>query len=92
MFLTLIIGFGKSADHSLALLRATAELAAAGYPLLIGVSNKSFFGKRFGLALGERVEAGIAAAVACVLQGARIVRTHDVLATVRAVRVAEAFL
>jgi dihydropteroate synthase len=86
------IGFGKSADHSIALLRATGELAAAGYPLLIGVSKKSLFGTRFGLALEERVEAGIAAAVATVLKGARIVRTHDVLATVRALRVAESLL
>ncbi len=86
------IGFGKSAEHSLALLRGTADLAAAGYPVLIGVSKKSLFGKAFGLALEDRVEAGLAAAVACVLRGARIVRTHDVRATVRALRVAEALL
>ena len=68
------------------------DLAAAGYPVLIGVSRKSLFGELFGLALEERVEAGLAAAVACVLRGARIVRTHDVRATARALRVAEALL
>ncbi len=86
------IGFGKAAAHSLALLRGTEDLASAGYPVLIGVSKKSLFGARFGLALEDRVEAGIAAAVACVLRGARIIRTHDVRATARALRVAEALL
>ena len=86
------IGFGKAAEHSMALLRGTGELAAAGYPILVGVSNKSVFGKLFGLALEDRLEAGLAAAVACVLRGARIVRTHDVRATARALRVAEAML
>jgi len=86
------IGFGKSAEHSLALLRGTGDLASAGYPVLVGVSNKSLFGGLFGLALEERAEAGLAAAVACVLRGARIVRTHDVRGTARALRVAEAML
>ena len=86
------IGFGKAAEHSLALLRGTGDLAAAGYPILVGVSNKSLFGALFGLALEDRAEAGLAAAVACVLRGARIVRTHDVRATARALRVAEALL
>jgi len=86
------IGFGKAAEHSLALLRGTGELAAAGYPILVGVSNKSLFGALFGLALEDRAEAGLAAAVACVLRGARIVRTHEVRATMRALRVAEALL
>ncbi|MEP7028911.1 MAG: dihydropteroate synthase [Candidatus Eisenbacteria bacterium] len=86
------IGFGKAAAHSLLLLRGTAELAAAGYPVLVGVSKKSLFGKLFGLALEDRAEAGLAASVACVLRGARIVRTHDVRATARALRVAEALL
>jgi dihydropteroate synthase len=86
------IGFGKSAEHSLALLRGAGDLAAAGYPVLIGVSKKSLFGALFGLGLEDRVEAGLAAAVASVLRGARIVRTHDVRATARALRVAEAML
>ena len=86
------IGFGKSVQHSLALLKHTADLASCGYPLLIGVSRKSLFEKLLGLSADERLEAGIAAAVACVLRGARIVRTHDVRPTVRALRTAEALL
>ncbi len=86
------IGFGKSAEHSVALLRATSQLAATGYPVLIGVSRKSMFEKLLGLALTERLEAGLAAAVASVLRGARIVRTHDVQATVRALRFTEIVL
>ena len=85
------VGFGKAFDHSLALLRGVGDLASAGYPVLIGVSRKSFFGK-FGLELDQRLEAGLAAAAVCVLRGARIVRTHDVRATVRALRVVEALL
>jgi dihydropteroate synthase len=86
------IGFGKAVEHSVALLRGTADLAAAGYPVLVGVSRKSLFGVLFGLALEDRLEAGLAAAVVCVVRGARIVRTHDVKATVRALRAAEALL
>ena len=86
------IGFGKSVEHSLALLRRTADLASCGYPLLIGVSRKSLFERLLGLSADERLEAGIAAAVACFMRGARIVRTHDVRPTVRALRTAEALL
>jgi dihydropteroate synthase len=86
------IGFGKSAEHSVALLRAMEALAATGYPVLIGVSRKSLFDKLLGLALEERLEAGLAAAVASVLRGARIVRTHDVRPTVRALRMTETLL
>jgi dihydropteroate synthase len=86
------IGFGKSAEHSVALLRAMSDLAATGYPVLIGISRKSMFEKLLGLALDERLEAGLAAAVASVLRGARIVRTHDVRATVRALRFTEHIL
>ncbi len=86
------VGFGKSAAHSLALLAGVDQLAAAGYPVLVGASRKSFFGKLFGLELDQRLEAGLAAAVVSVLRGARIVRTHDVRATARALRVTEAML
>ena len=85
------IGFGKAYEHSLALLRGIGDLAAAGYPVLVGVSRKSLFA-RFGLELEERLEAGLAAACVSVLRGARIVRTHDVRATTRALRVVEALL
>ena len=83
------IGFAKSAEHSLELLASTAELAALG-PLLVGASRKSFLTRLgAGANAGERLEGSLAAAALAVFEGARIVRVHDVAATVRAVRVAE---
>jgi len=81
------IGFGKTLDHNLALLRATDELAAIGPPLLIGVSRKSMFGKLLGREVGERLSASLAAGIHTVLHGARILRVHDVRETVDALRV-----
>jgi dihydropteroate synthase len=84
------IGFGKTVAHNLALLTRLAPLAALGRPIAIGVSRKSFLGKLLDLPVEARLEAGLAAAAIAVFQGARIVRTHDVAATVRAVRIADA--
>lgn len=85
------IGFAKSAEHSLELLARTAELAALGFPLLVGASRKSFLTRLgAGTDAGQRLEGSLAAAALAVFEGARIVRVHDVAATVRAVRVAEA--
>jgi dihydropteroate synthase len=86
------IGFGKTLEHNLALLRRVDSLAMRGYPVMVGVSRKSLFEKLLGLPVDQRLEAGLAAAVATVMRGARLVRTHDVRATVRALRVAEALL
>jgi dihydropteroate synthase len=84
------IGFGKTLAQNLELLRHLDALAARGYPVLIGVSRKSLFEKLLGLPVDQRLEASLAAAVAAFFRGARLVRTHDVEATVRALRVAEA--
>lgn len=85
------IGFGKEAAHSVALLAATDVLAAAGYPVLVGASRKSFLGRLTGEADPDRrLEASLAAAAIAAALGARVVRVHDVAATVRAVRVADA--
>lgn len=84
------IGFGKTIEHNLQLLRGLPALAALGQPLLIGVSRKAFIGKILDLDPDERLEGSLAAAVAAVLAGAHIVRVHDVGATCRAVRVADA--
>jgi dihydropteroate synthase len=85
------IGFGKTMDHNLQLLRGLPVLAALGQPLLVGVSRKAFIGKILG---GEepagRLEGSLAAAVAADLAGANIVRVHDVAETCKAVRVADA--
>jgi dihydropteroate synthase len=84
------IGFGKTLEHNLRLLRGLPVLAALGQPLLLGASRKAFIGKILNLDAGERLEGSLAAAVAAVLGGANIVRVHDVAETVKAVRVADA--
>jgi len=84
------IGFGKRLEHNLALLAGLPALTALGWPVLIGVSRKSMFATLLGRAVDERVAGGVATATAAVLAGASIVRTHDVAATVDAVKVAVA--
>ena len=84
------IGFGKTIEHNIQLLRGLPVLAALGQPLLVGVSRKAFIGKILGLAADQRLEGSLAAAVAAVLNGANIIRVHDVAETCRAVRVADA--
>ena len=81
------IGFGKTVDHNFELLRRQPELLALGYPLLAGWSRKSSLGAVTGRPAAERVHASVAAALAAVLRGARIVRVHDVAATVDALKV-----
>ncbi len=83
------IGFGKSVRHNYELLARLPELAALGRPVTIGVSRKSFLGLTLRLPVDQRLEGGLAAAAVAVFQGARIVRTHDVQPTLRAVRVAD---
>src|SRR4030095_7523619 len=68
------IGFGKTVEHNFELLRRQEVLLRAGYPLLIGWSRKSSLGKVTGRAGGERLVPSVAAALAAVLRGARIVR------------------
>jgi len=84
------IGFGKTAEQNLVVLRRLGELRALGQPILVGTSRKSFLGKLFGQAPGERLEGTAASVTAAVLRGADIVRVHDVQAMTRVVRVAEA--
>jgi dihydropteroate synthase len=78
------IGFGKRAEHNLALLARQRELLALGYPLLLGWSRKSTLGALTGRAVQDRLAASLAAALAAVQEGASIVRVHDVAATVDA--------
>ncbi|WP_280150481.1 dihydropteroate synthase [Piscinibacter sp. XHJ-5] len=80
------IGFGKTVDHNLALLRRQQELLGE-YPLLVGWSRKSTLGILTGRPAGERMVASVAAALAAVQKGARVVRVHDVAATVQALQV-----
>jgi dihydropteroate synthase len=78
-------GFGKSVDHNLRLLQGLPQLAQLGYPLLAGLSRKSMIGKLIGRNVAERMPASVALAVLAVERGAKIVRVHDVAATVDAV-------
>lgn len=84
------IGFGKTPEHNLALLRRQKELLALGRPLLLGWSRKSTLGEVTGRPVEQRLAASLAAALAAVGQGAAIVRVHDVAQTVDALRVWEA--
>ncbi len=72
------IGFGKTVEHNLELLRRLDELAAIGQPLMIGTSRKSFLGRITGRGLDERVAATIATTVLAYERGARVFRVHDV--------------
>jgi dihydropteroate synthase len=82
----------KNTLHSLELTRRLSEIVALGYPVMAAVSNKDFIGETLGVPQHERLEGTIAAAVMCILQGARIVRLHDVPSGVKAVRMTEAIL
>ncbi len=84
------IGFGKTTEHNLGVLRRLPELAVLGKPILVGPSRKSFIGNVLDLPVGERLEGTLATAAYAVVQGARILRVHDVRPTVRAVRMVEA--
>jgi len=83
-------GFGKNLEHNLTLLRHLGELSCEGLPLLVGLSRKSMLGKLTQRPGGERLYGSVALAAIAVLNGARIVRAHDVAATLDAVRVAAA--
>jgi len=81
------IGFGKTPEHNIQLLSRQPELRQLGRPLLVGWSRKSTLGHITGRPVDQRLAASLAAALAGVTQGARIVRVHDVAATVDALKV-----
>ena len=85
-------GFGKSAAHNLELLKHLADFTVLRAPLLVGLSRKSMLAKITGRDVESRTAGSVALAAIAVLNGARIVRAHDVAATVDAVRVAAAVL
>ena len=82
--------FRKNTFHSLELTRRLPELAALGHPILVALSNKDFLGETLDLPVDQRLEASLAAACVAVERGARIIRAHDVRATVRAIHTVEA--
>lgn len=79
-------GFGKTVEHNLQLLRQLGRLVSLGYPVLVGLSRKSFIGKVMDLPVDKRLYPGIVLAVLAAWQGAAVIRTHDVQETVEAVR------
>lgn len=83
-------GFGKNDEHNLQILANLEQLQELQRPLLVGLSRKRTLGNLIGKAADQRVFAGVAAAVIAVRGGANIVRTHDVAATVDALRIADA--
>ncbi len=82
-------GFGKTAGHNLELLRRLKEFATLG-PILVGLSRKSMIQKLLGFPVERRLQPSVALALIAVQNGARIVRVHDVAATVEALRLLEA--
>jgi dihydropteroate synthase len=84
------IGFGKTLEHNLELVRRLDELAALGRPLVIGASRKSFLGRITGRDVDDRVAATVAINVLAFERGARVFRVHDVGPTRDALRVAAA--
>lgn len=84
------IGFGKTLDHNLELIRSVGSFVTGRYPLLVGPSRKSFIGLALDLPVDQRLEATAGAVAWLVQHGANVVRVHDVAAMVRVVRMIEA--
>ena len=84
------IGFGKTADHNLQILKRLDEFKALGYPLLVGTSRKSTIGLVLGLPEDQRVEGTAATVALSIAGGADIVRVHDVQQMVRVARMTDA--
>ena len=73
--------FGKNTFHSLELTRRLGDMTAAGWPVLVSLSNKDFVGETLDLPVGERLIGTLAATAVCALAGARIYRVHEVVET-----------
>ena len=86
------IGFGKTADHNLEVLRRLPELRAMDYPVLVGTSRKSTIGRVLGLPVEERLEGTAATVALSIAGGADIVRVHDVREMVRVARMSDAIV
>lgn len=83
------IGFGKRLEHNLELLRNLRRLTELKHPLMLGVSRKSFMDKIFPMPVNERIEGTIAANTVGIMNGANILRVHDVLENKKAARVTD---
>ncbi len=86
------IGFGKTLEHNLELLRRLGELRGLGRPLVVGTSRKSFIGRIDGSEVDQRAGGTIASSVLAAAEGADVLRVHDVAEAAQALRVASAIL
>jgi len=84
------IGFGKTTEHNLSIIKNLKRFKALGKPMLIGTSRKSFIGNVLGLDVGRRLMGTAASVVAGILNGARIVRVHDVKQMAEVARLTDA--
>lgn len=84
------IGFGKTFDHNLAVIKELSRFKSLGRPILLGTSNKAFIGHILGKGVNERETGSMATVAAGVMNGAHIVRVHNVKKTVETVRVIDA--
>jgi len=85
-------GFGKTVDHNLSLVKRLAEFLELGKPVLMGVSRKSTIGTLTGRSAEQRLPGSIALTALCCQSGAKIIRTHDVAATVDAITLTTAVM
>ena len=86
------IGFGKEVEDNFEIIRELKQIKAMGYPILLGPSRKSFIGKALNLPLEERLEGTMASIAVGIINGAKIVRVHDVIETRRTVSIVENIL
>lgn len=86
------VGFAKTYENNLEVIRCLEQMQRPGYPVLLGVSRKSVIGLSLDLPVGERLEGTLVTTVFAVMKGCAIVRVHDVKENVRAIRMAEAIL
>ncbi len=84
------IGFGKTVEQNLLLIKHIDRLRAEGFPVLLGVSRKSFIGKLFDLPVDDRLEETLACQAYGYMAGARLFRVHDAAQAVRMARMLEA--
>ena len=83
------IGFGKRLEDNFEIIRELKQICAMGYPILLGPSRKSFIGASLNLPVEERLEGTLASITAGIMNGANIIRVHDVKETLRAVKIIE---
>ena len=83
------LGFGKKVEHNFELIRKLPQICALGFPVLVGPSRKSFIGEALNLPINDRIEGTMASITASVINGARIVRVHDIQKTRRTVTITE---